>query len=82
LYFLKITKNTDFLANEINDGESEIRINDTIQTTYVFWSENLFIFDLFQKKIQTFTFMEFGAWDGIYLSNCKLFADNGWNGFS
>ena len=25
--------------------------------------------------------MEFGAWDGIYLSNCKLFADNGWNGF-
>ena len=36
LYFLKITKNTDFLANEINDGESEIRINDTIRTTYVF----------------------------------------------
>ena len=81
MYFLKITKNTDFLANEINDGESEIRINDTIRTTYVFWSEDLFIFDLFQKKIQTFTFMEFGAWDGIYLSNCKLFADNGWNGF-
>ena len=25
--------------------------------------------------------MEFGAWDGIYLSNCKLFADNVWNGF-
>ena len=33
LYFFKITKKTDFLANEINDGESGIRINDTIRTT-------------------------------------------------
>ena len=36
LYFFKITKKTDFLANKTNDGESGIRINDILRTTCVF----------------------------------------------
>lgn len=46
------------------------------------FEEDIFIFDLFKKKnINNGLFVEFGAWDGVHLSNCKLLADNGWNGF-
>ena len=34
-----------------------------------------------KKNINNGLFVEFGAWDGVHLSNCKLLADNGWNGF-
>ena len=44
--------------------------------------EDLFLFDLFKKKnINSGIFIEFGAWDGVHLSNCKLFADNNWTGY-
>ena len=36
LYFLKITKKTDFLANEINGGESGIRTHGTFDSTQAF----------------------------------------------
>jgi hypothetical protein len=46
------------------------------------FKEDLIIIDLFlKKKIEEGVFVEFGAWDGIHLSNCKLLADNGWSGF-
>jgi len=46
------------------------------------FNEDLIIIDLFlKKKIQEGVFVEFGAWDGVHLSNCKLLADNGWSGF-
>jgi len=31
-------------------------------------------------KIDTGTFIEFGGWDGIYLSNCRYLALQGWKG--
>ena len=47
------------------------------------YNEDQIIIDLFLKKnIESGVFVEFGAWDGVHLSNCKLLADNGWNGFS
>ena len=36
LYFFKITKKTDFLANEINGGESGIRTHGTCEGTHTF----------------------------------------------
>jgi len=46
------------------------------------FKEDLIIIDLFlKKKIEEGVFVEFGAWDGVHLSNCKLLADNGWSGF-
>ena len=46
------------------------------------FNEDLIIIDLFfKKKIEDGVFVEFGAWDGVHLSNCKLLADNGWSGF-
>jgi hypothetical protein len=45
-------------------------------------NEDKIIIDLFFKKnIESGVFIEFGAWDGVHLSNCKLLADNGWSGF-
>ena len=46
------------------------------------YNEDQFIIDLFLKKnIENGVFVEFGAWDGVHLSNCKLLADNNWSGF-
>lgn len=43
--------------------------------------EDFFILDLFKKKrLKENYFFEFGAWDGIHLSNCRLLFENGWNG--
>ena len=33
-----------------------------------------------QHLPQPKTFVEFGAWDGIYLSNCRWLVEQGWNG--
>ena len=33
-----------------------------------------------QLKINTGFFIEFGAWDGIHLSNCRKLYENGWRG--
>jgi FkbM family methyltransferase len=33
-----------------------------------------------ELNIQTGFFIEFGAWDGIYLSNCRYLYENGWGG--
>ena len=46
------------------------------------YNEDQIIIDLFLKKnIESGVFVEFGAWDGVHLSNCKLLADNNWSGF-
>ena len=45
-------------------------------------NEDKIIIDLFLKKnIKNGVFIEFGAWDGVHLSNCKLLADHNWSGF-
>jgi len=37
--------------------------------------------EIFRRlKISTGLFVEFGAWDGIYLSNCRLLYEKGWAG--
>ena len=43
--------------------------------------EDIFILDLFKsKKKENCFFFEFGAWDGIHLSNCRLLFENEWSG--
>ena len=45
--------------------------------------EDIFIMDLFKsKKKENCFFFEFGAWDGIHLSNCRLLFENGWFGMT
>lgn len=45
-------------------------------------NEDKIVIDLFFKKnIKNGVFIEFGAWDGVHLSNCKLLADHNWSGF-
>ena len=46
------------------------------------YSEDLILIDIFKKEnVESGVFIEFGAWDGVHLSNCKLLADNNWSGF-
>ena len=40
-----------------------------------------FLIYLKKKKVSNGTFIEFGAWDGVHYSNCKLFSDIEWKGF-
>jgi len=43
--------------------------------------EDLILFDFFTKtKLKKGFFFEFGAWDGIFLSNCRMFYEQGWGG--
>ena len=44
-------------------------------------NEDEFILGIYnKKKIESGFFFEFGAWDGIHLSNCRLLFENGWSG--
>ena len=48
---------------------------------YSQFNEDLFLLDFFQKKNKKNNFFfEFGAWDGVYLSNCRLLSENDWSG--
>ena len=51
------------------------------KTSYSQYEEDLFLANVFkQKNINKGFFMEFGAWDGKYLSNCRYLYENGWKG--
>ena len=49
--------------------------------SYAQFGEDLILLDFFKKKkLNKGFFFEFGAWDGIYLSNCRMFYELGWQG--
>ena len=49
--------------------------------SYSQFGEDLILLDFFNKtKLNKGFFFEFGAWDGIYLSNCRLLYEKGWEG--
>ena len=49
--------------------------------SYAQFGEDLILLDFFKKKkLDKGFFFEFGAWDGIYLSNCRMFYELGWQG--
>ena len=49
--------------------------------SYAQFDEDLILLDFFKKKkLNKGFFFEFGAWDGIYLSNCRMFYELGWQG--
>ena len=49
--------------------------------SYSQFGEDLILLDFFdKKKLSKGFFFEFGAWDGIYLSNCRLLYERGWSG--
>ena len=51
------------------------------KTSYSQFSEDLFLANIFkQKNINKGFFLEFGAWDGKHLSNCRHLYENGWKG--
>lgn len=51
------------------------------KNSYSQFSEDLFLANIFkQKNINKGFFLEFGAWDGKHLSNCRHLYENGWKG--
>ena len=49
--------------------------------SYSQFGEDLILLDFFNKtKLSKGFFFEFGAWDGIFLSNCRLLYEQGWKG--
>ena len=49
--------------------------------SYAQFGEDLILLDFFKKtNLEKGFFFEFGAWDGLYLSNCRLFYELGWGG--
>ena len=49
--------------------------------SYSQFGEDLILSNFFNKVgLSKGFFFEFGAWDGIYLSNCRIFFENGWSG--
>lgn len=77
------------LLENINDHKNNINVVYKRYPTLISFANNIFsqrgqdgilskIFDIL--SIKTGYFIEFGAWDGIYLSNCRNLVLHGWEG--